>query len=365
MAVDEPQIDEALETLREILHAVLYRLLDVVGDHVILLLQHIFPDQHVDEHDLYDRHAAHAGLDRLEQFLGHDPLHVEGDGTADGGMLLLRKQVEDAADAARRAGGMDRAEHEVARFSRVDRRLERLHVSKLAHEDDVWVLADGMLHADLEVPHVVADLTLVDQALVLGEDEFDRILKGEDVLAVVSVDVVEHRPDRRALAGARHAREQHHALVELAEPLDRGRQEELLEIGDRVVDAAGHEAPGALLREHVDAEPPPHAINDTGVREVGAAVGVEDAPLPRVHDRRTEPFHLLGVNRRILQRLKRALHPHVGRLVDLEVQVAAVELDHGLEQPVDLQAGRLDRHGWRRGRGNWSRLWSRGQRATG
>ena len=260
-------------------------------------------------------------------------------------MLLLREEVEDAGDRARGAGGVDRAEDEMPRLGGVDRRLERLDVAQLAHEDDVGILTDGMFHADLEVPHVDADLPLIDEALVLGEDELDRILERENVLAVVPVDVVEHRADRGALAGARHAGEQHHPLVELTEPLDRGRQEELLEVGDAVVDLAGDEPPRPLLREQVHAEAPLLAVTDRDVGEVGTAVGVEDLSLPLAHEGRTQLPHLLVVDPLRLERLERALHAHEGGLPDLEVKVAAVELDERLEKAVDLQRPAAGGHG--------------------
>ena len=69
----------------------------------------------------------------------------------------------------------------------------------------------------LEILHVHADLALVDQALVVGEDELDRVFQREDVLAVVVVDPVEHRGDGGALARAGDAGQQDHALVELAQ----------------------------------------------------------------------------------------------------------------------------------------------------
>ncbi len=208
--------------------------------------------------------------------------------------------------------------------------------AELAHEDDVGVFADRVLHPDLEVLDVGADLPLVDQALVLGEHELDRVFEREDVFAVGAVDVVEHRADGGALARARHAGEEHHALIEHAEPLDALRQEEALEVGDRVVDAAGDHAHRPLLREQIHAESPLHAIHHARVREVDAPLLLEDPPLPLAHDRRAELPHPRVVDLGVLERLERALHADDRRLVGLEVQVAAAELDEGLEEAVDL-----------------------------
>ena len=57
-------------------------------------------------------------------------------------------------------------------------------IAHFAHQHHVGIFADGVLHADLEVDHVQADLALIDQALVFGEDEFDRVFEREDVLAI-------------------------------------------------------------------------------------------------------------------------------------------------------------------------------------
>ena len=70
---------------------------------------------------------------------------------------------------------MNRTEDQVARFRRVNRRFERFTVAHFPDEHDVGVLADGVLHADFEVDHVLTDFALIDQALLFGEHEFDRV----------------------------------------------------------------------------------------------------------------------------------------------------------------------------------------------
>ena len=55
------------------------------------------------------------------------------------------------------------------------------HVAHLADQDHVRVLADGVLEGRVPVAHVEADLALVDDRHLVGEDELDRVLDGEDV----------------------------------------------------------------------------------------------------------------------------------------------------------------------------------------
>ena len=72
-------------------------------------------------------------------------LQVVGERLADGPVLVGREQVEDAVDRGRGTGGVDGAEHQVARFGGVDGRLERIDVAQLADQDDVGVLPHRVL----------------------------------------------------------------------------------------------------------------------------------------------------------------------------------------------------------------------------
>jgi len=154
--------------------------------------------------------------------------------------------------------------------------------------------------------------------------------------------LLEHRRDRRALSGAGHAGQQDQPLVVAAEPLDRGGQKQTFEVGDRVVDAAGHEAERALLGQEIDAKSPAHAVDHGDVGKVAAPVGLENRAPAIVEHRQAEPLHLLVVDARGLEPLERALDANDRWLTHLEMQIAALELDQRVEQPVDLQprAGR-------------------------
>ena len=81
---------------------------------------------------------------------------------------------------------MNGSEHQVARFGRVNGGHERFAITHFADEHDVGIFADGVLHADFEIFHVQADFALVDQALIFGKDEFNRIFQRQNVFAVVA-----------------------------------------------------------------------------------------------------------------------------------------------------------------------------------
>ena len=67
---------------------------------------------------------------------------------------------------------------------------------------------------------VEPDLALVDDAAVVGVQDLDRVLDRDDVLLPRAVDVVDHRRERRRLARAGRAGDEHEAAVLVGEALD-------------------------------------------------------------------------------------------------------------------------------------------------
>ena len=274
---------------------------------------------------------------RPEQFLRQDGFHVGRDGAPQSTMHFFREQVENTPDRGRGAGGVNRAEHQVARFRSMDGRHERLFITHFADEHDIGVFAHRVFHADFEILDIDADLALVDQALLFVEHELDRVLQGENVLAVQPVDVVQHRGNGRTLAGPGDACQQHHSLVKVAQLFDRGRQMEARKIGNEVVDAAGNETDLAHLLQHVHAEPPAFPVDIDHIREVATAVLVKDLPRSVVHHRKQQPDHFLRIDGSPIERPQLASNPHHRRAENLHVQIAAFELDERAEILVDLQ----------------------------
>ena len=231
---------------------------------------------------------------------------------------------------------MDRSEHQVARFGGMNGRHERFRVAHFAHEHHVRVFAHRVLHADAEVDHVEPDFTLVDQTLVLGEHEFDRVFERENVLAILVIDQIEHRSDRRAFAGTRNPGQQHHALIEMAKLFDLRRQEETAEVGHKTVHAASHEPDVTKLLQQIHAEPPVRAFHIERMGKVGAAVLLEDLAVPLVHEREAKPDHFFIGDRLAVHRPERTVDADHWRLVHLQVQVAGLELHACPKELVDL-----------------------------
>src|SRR5207244_5946635 len=152
------------------------------------------------------------------------------------------------------AGGVDGAENEVAGLGGMNGRLERMNIAQLADQNDVRVLPHRVLEGLVPVHAIQADLALVDVGLLVGVGEFDGVFDGENVQRLACVDVVEHRGDGGGFAAAGHAGEDDHALVEVAQLLDTGRQAELFERGDTRAHAAGHQGQPAACLEQADGD---------------------------------------------------------------------------------------------------------------
>ena len=148
------------------------------------------------------RPAPHA----RDQLLADDALEHERELRADLILLVRREDVDDAVDRGDGAVRVERGEDEVTRLADGERGLDGLEVAHLADEHDVRVLPEDVLERGLEALGVRADLALVHDRELVRVQVLDRILDRDDVAALLGVDLVDDRRERRALAGARRAR---------------------------------------------------------------------------------------------------------------------------------------------------------------
>ena len=100
--------------------------------------------------------------------------------------------------------------------------------------------------ATREAVRVAVHLALVDQAALVLVDVLDRVLDREDVLVALGVDLVDHRGQRRRLAAAGRAGDQH----EPARPIGQRRRAprgspSSLERADLLRESAGRPPPTA------------------------------------------------------------------------------------------------------------------------
>ena len=136
-----------------------------------------------------------------------------------------------------------------------------------------------------------ADLALVDDRLFVFVQELDRVLDREDVVRAFGVDHVEHRRQRRALAGAGRAGDEDEPTRFLGQLTEDLRHPERVEVRDLLRDEPERGADRAALEEAVDAEP-----GDVGDRvgEVELFVVLEPFPLVLVEDAEDDVAGLLA-----------------------------------------------------------------------
>ena len=96
-------------------------------------------------------------------------------------MILGVEELEHSGEGLRRVGGVERDEHEVPCFGRLDAGQHGLAVTQFSDKDDVGVLPNRAAQRGGEVGHVDADLALVDQRFLVFVVILDRILDGDDV----------------------------------------------------------------------------------------------------------------------------------------------------------------------------------------
>jgi hypothetical protein len=138
---------------------------------------------------------------------------------------------------------------------------DRFLVTNLTKQDHIRRLTHDVPHGGGVVGRVEPDLALVDHRLAVEEDVLDRILDGDDVPRVVVVHVLHHRGERRALAGAGRAGDQHETALQRSERFELlAGQVEVLHRRNDVHDVTEDEREATLLAEDVRAKAT-HAVD--------------------------------------------------------------------------------------------------------
>ena len=308
------------------------------------LLDLRLPDQVADGvvgHEDLQRRGAAAPVGSRDEVLRDDSLERRGELHAHLLLLLGGERVDDAVDRLRRALGVKRGEDEVARLGGGQRGPDRLEVAHLADEDHVRVLAERRAEALGERRRVLADLALVDDAAPVLVEELDRILDGQDVLRARPVDPVDQRGERRRLAGAGGAGDEHEAARLLAELVEALRHCELLERLDPRRDHPERGPEAHPLVVGVDAE-----ARDARERvgEVELALGLEQLLLfgrQDPVDERPDVVQLEVV--RVRKALELAVDTNHRRRAGRQVKVGSIALGHGGQERIDREG--CVRHG--------------------
>jgi hypothetical protein len=147
--------------------------------------------------------------------------------------------------------------HKMAGAGQRERRLHGFAVANFADQNHVRRGAHRAAQRAGEGLRVETDLALVDDRFLVGVQELDRILDGQDVIRRGLIAVIDHRRERRRLAGAGGAHHQDQPALQHHQLLEHLGHAEVLELGHFRRDVAQHHRRVAALIEHVDAESGP------------------------------------------------------------------------------------------------------------
>ena len=109
-----------------------------------------------------------------QQALHHDRLQAVGERRADEIVFLAREELENAGERLFRIAAVNRTQHQVTCFRRLDGRQHGFLVTQLADHDAVRILPDDKSQGFREIGHVDADFPLRDDALLRLEGILDR-----------------------------------------------------------------------------------------------------------------------------------------------------------------------------------------------
>ncbi len=268
-----------------------------------------------------------------EQALAHGGFEVLSQADAHHVLLAGGEDANQPPHGLGGVGGVHRAKDQVAGLGCLEGDVDGLGVPHLPQEDDVGVLAQGRPQGTVEGPGIEADLALAHRSPLVLVDELDGVLDGEDVGALLLVDVVDHGRQGRGLAAPRHPGDEHQAPLLGGDLLEHRRQAEGLEGGDLEGDDPQDHREGVALPVDVDAKPPdpvdavgPVPLLDPVHRHRGLGAGDDDRDHRRgVIPPEDRPLHLL----------EHPVYPQQDRGVDLQVDVAGVGLHGGGQYPVE------------------------------
>jgi hypothetical protein len=182
------------------------------------------PDQLADPQALphdFDRRDATAAPARQQALGDHEAQHL-GQPVADQPLLPRAEQANEAPDRQPGVDGVQRRQHEVAGFRSLQPDLDRLGVAQLADHDDFGRLAQRGAQPGREAREVGAQLALVDRCPPLRVCELHRVFEGHDVHAAHRVDRPDDGGERRGLAAAGGAGDQHQPVVQRGRPRGSG-----------------------------------------------------------------------------------------------------------------------------------------------
>ena len=149
---------------------------------------------------------------------------------------------------------MHGAEHQMAGFRGGQRQTNGFQIAQLADQNVIGIFAQRRTQRFVEAQRIAMHFALIDQALLRGMHEFDRVFDRQHVAVFVLVDVVDHCRQRGRLARTGRAGHQDKTLRLLDQLLEHRRAAQVFQRQHFRRNGSEHRTGAAVLVERVDAE---------------------------------------------------------------------------------------------------------------
>ena len=273
---------------------------------------------------------------RLDQLQRNDSAQDQRKLTADLFVLIGREAVDDSIDGLRRVVGVQRRKDQMAGFRCREHRGHRLDIAHLADHDHVGILAHGVAQRLAKARRVGSDLALGNRRGLVDEQKLDRIFNGHDVQRLFLGDLGDHCRERRRFSRSGRTGDDHEAVGNLRQIVDRLRQLEGVDADDLNRNAAKDSPDCAALHVEISAET---RHSRDAVADVNRLIRVELFALRPVENRQQ---HFLQIGRLQgigLHRNELSANAHERRAHRLQMKVRCLLLGHVDQQIVQAKRG--------------------------
>ena len=224
----------------------------------------------------------------------------------------------------------------MAGFSGVQRGADGFQIAHFADQDDVRILTQGGAQRGAERRRIHFHFALVDVALLVAMQKFDRVFDGDDVFGAGGVDAVHHGGQRRRFTGAGNAGDQNQAARHFANLFHDLGQVKFVEGANFGGDDAQHQSHVAALLENVHTEA---AQSGDAVGHVNFRGFFEFLLLARRHHAERHGQHVFGADAGLVgQRSQVAIDAQMGIVADLQMQVGGPALHGDAQQVINIHS---------------------------
>ena len=106
-----------------------------------------------------------------------------------------------------------------------------------------------------KIREILAELTLVEERLLVRVQKLDRIFQGQNMNFLRQIELVQHRGERRRLSAPGGARDENDPVLLLDHFLENRRQPELFQRGNIRLKLPHHDGLPAVLLENIHSKP--------------------------------------------------------------------------------------------------------------